>query len=79
MIKILSMDELEERVRDGNMIDSKIPILPSNTQAVERTIKIVTEASQNVMSAKSRDVWIRKRMASRAKMPKFDSKQDFGL
>lgn len=50
-----------------------------HTQAVERCVKLVTESSQKVVGAMNRDGFIRSTLASRALMPKFDSKCYFNL
>lgn len=51
--------------------------LPCHTQAVERSVKIVTEAAMSACDKKSRDGIIHAKLASRKVMPKFDSKKDF--
>ena len=47
---------------------------PCHTQAVERHIKLVTEALAAVCGKESRDGFIRVRLESQAKMPKFETK-----
>ncbi|KAG0711470.1 hypothetical protein GWK47_020547 [Chionoecetes opilio] len=47
---------------------------PCHTQAVERHIKLVTEASAAVCGKESRDGFIRVWLESQAKMPKFETK-----
>ena len=54
-----------------------IPPIPCHTQAVERHIKIVTEASASVIGMKNRDSFILNKLESRKVMPKFESKCDF--
>lgn len=51
--------------------------LPCHTQAVERTVKLVTEASMTLCDKKSREGLIHAKLSSRKTMPKFESKQDF--
>ncbi|CAG9791202.1 unnamed protein product [Diatraea saccharalis] len=51
--------------------------LPCHTQAVERSVKIVTEAAMSACDKKTRDGMIHAKLASRKVMPKFDSKRDF--
>ena len=53
------------------------PKYPCHTQAVERCVKLVTEASSAVCGAKSRDGFIRVRLESREKMPYFNTKADY--
>ena len=47
---------------------------PCHTQAVERHIKLVTEASAAVCGKESRDGFIQARLESQAKMPRFETK-----
>ncbi|GBP05516.1 Kynurenine formamidase [Eumeta japonica] len=47
--------------------------LPCHTQAVERSVKIVTEAAMSACDKKARDGIIHAKLASRKAMPKFDS------
>ena len=46
-------------------------------QAVERGVKLVTEASTLVCGQNSRDSFIRSKTESRQKMPSFETKQEF--
>lgn len=48
-----------------------------HTQAVERCVKLVTEASSLVCSSDARDGLIRSRIESRQKMPSFETKRQF--
>ncbi|GBL73723.1 hypothetical protein AVEN_230709-1 [Araneus ventricosus] len=50
---------------------------PCHTQAVERCVKLVTEASQKVLGSNSRDGFIRTTLLSRSSMPNFSSKSYF--
>ena len=50
---------------------------PCHTQAVERGIKLVTEASAAVCSQKNRDGFFRNRLALRAKMEVFNTKSQY--
>jgi hypothetical protein len=50
---------------------------PSHTQAVERHIKLVTEASSSVCSHDAREGFIQARLASRKRIPSFDTKKQF--
>ena len=51
--------------------------LPCHTQAVERAVKAVTEASATLCDKTSREGFIKAQIDSRKAMPKFDSKKDF--
>ena len=71
ILRHLSVDELEMFVASGDVpvIDSEN--FPCHTQAVERCVKTVTEASMAVCGFKARDGLIRNRLESRANMPHF--------
>jgi len=51
--------------------------IPCHTQAVERTVKLVTQAASKVYGHERRDGFIRATLASRATMPTFDTKSEF--
>ena len=50
---------------------------PLQTEAVERTIKLVSEASSKACGQDSRDEYIHTVSASRERNSKFDSRKDF--
>lgn len=52
---------------------------PCHTQAVERCVKLVTEASGKVCGAENRDGYIRSTLLSRSIMPEFCNKAKFKL
>lgn len=52
---------------------------PCHTQSVERTVKLVTEASAKVYGEENRDSHILTTLESRAKIPKFDTKKDYNV
>ena len=51
----------------------------SNTQPVEKGIKVLTEAAGAVAGAEQRNGFIRQRLHSRSKMPRFVIKKDFSF
>lgn len=53
--------------------------IPLHTQAVERCVKVVTEASKSVCGEKKRNGWIANTLGSRNIMPKFETKADFNF
>ena len=55
----------------------KFSEFPSHTVAVERIVKLVTEASSKVIGPQSRDLFIRSTLKSRQQVPKFSTKSDF--
>lgn len=59
--------------------DGDLPLLrlPCHSQAVERAVKTVTEASAKLSNKSARDGFIKAQIESRKAMPKFESKKDF--
>lgn len=55
----------------------KFADIPCHTQAVERGVKMITEAAKRVCGENSRDGYIRCRLESRRNMSKFDTKSHF--
>ncbi|KAI6657812.1 hypothetical protein LOD99_561 [Oopsacas minuta] len=55
----------------------EIPAYPCHTQAVERTIKLVTKSSCSVTGEDARHGLILSTLTSREKMPAFESKKDY--
>lgn len=53
--------------------------IPCHSQAVERCIKVVTEASKHVSNDSLREGYIIAKLCNRAQMPSFLSKQQFPL
>ena len=75
----ISDDDLREFIREPTTPVVTFNRYPCHTQAVERCIKVVTEASQSVCGENRRDGFIRTRLESRAKMPVFETKRDFNM
>ena len=73
MTLALSDDELRGLVEKPLLV----PFYPCHTQAVERAIKLVTEAAGSVVGAKSRDGYIRQKIKSRKEVCLKGSKQNF--
>lgn len=76
--KNLSLEELENIVigKDTESLNL-LRECPCHSQAVERHIKLVTEASASVCGKEIRDGLIMTRKKAREQMPKFESKCDF--
>lgn len=53
-----------------------VPNYPNHTQAVERAVKLTTEASSKVIGSKQRHGMICQKISARKVVPKFRSKQD---
>lgn len=75
----ISTEDLKEFIRspDTPMLD--FPKFPCHTQAVERCVKLVTEAAKSVVGPAARDGFIHSRIIGRQEMPHFDSKRDFHI
>lgn len=77
VIKSMTDAELKELIMTEVTPTVSFPKFPCHTQSVERHVKLVTEAAKTVCGQKSRDGFIRARIASRQLMPTFESKRDF--
>lgn len=75
----ISEDQIEMFVASGDVPLVDFPRYPCHTQAVERSVKPVTEASSAVCGFKGRDGFIRIRLESRQIMPYFNTKSDYNL
>lgn len=77
-LKNLKIDEIEKFLED-NEVPSTWDFVeyPCHTQAVERTVKLVTEASSKVYGQENRDNHIKTILKSRSSMPSFKTKKDF--
>ena len=71
----ISSEEIDILIRTKGQ--KEFPNLPCHTQAVERCVKLVTEASSLVCGDESRDGLILSRIESRQKMPNFETKRQF--
>lgn len=60
-------------------VPDEIDILkfPCHSQAVERCVKLVTEASAAVCGYEARDGFIKSRISSRTELPKFETKKQY--
>jgi len=54
-----------------------VPKYPCHTQAVERAIRLISEASATVVGKEVRDGFIRQRIEARKELPTFKTKQEF--
>ena len=54
-----------------------VPKYPCHTQAVERAVRLVSEASAAVIGQEARDGYIRQRMEARKILPNFETKKEF--
>lgn len=70
-------DKLNQLEADPDKYLLDIKKIPCHTQAVERCVKMVTEASKSVFGHNARDQQIKSKIQSRKLMPAFKSKKDF--
>ena len=74
--KYLTNTEVETLIKSKekpkNMTD-----FPRHTQAVERMIKLVTDASAAVVGQENRDGYIRARIEGRKRLPRFEYKSNY--
>ena len=75
--KSVSDADLEHFVRTRATHAIEFPCFPCHTQAVERCVKAVTEASIAVVGQEARDGFIRTRTHARAIMPTFNTKSEY--
>lgn len=71
----LSDEVIEDMIR--NKVRYTCQKFPCHTQAVERSIKLITEASFSVVGSENRDGFIRTKLSSREKMPVFNTKSQY--
>jgi hypothetical protein len=67
--------DLEEAIETGKML--QIENYPCHTQAVERHVKLVTDAASSVCGKERREGYIRAKIESRKKMSKYTTKSDW--
>ena len=81
LLKNISTDKLKETIqkKEVNICLDHIKDMPCHTQAVERAIKDVTEASSRVYGEERRDGMIRTRRQARREQSSFESKKDFNV
>ena len=67
----------DEQLKDIAVQRFNPPKYACHTQAVERAVKLVTEAANSVVGEEARDGFIRKRIRSRKEVGRFDTKTNF--
>ena len=75
LTRSISDDEINHFISSKEK--KNFPHLPCHTQAVERCVKLVTEASSMVCGKNSRDGFIHSKIESHHKMPSFETKREF--
>ena len=64
-------------VKEGSVQLPQLTAFSNHTQAVERCIKMVTDASSTVVGQEARDGLIRSKIEGRKKLPNFETKRLF--
>jgi len=77
VVSCLSNTVIENYIKSRMLPSEFFPSFPCHTQAVERAVKLVTEASGCVVKSSERDGYILAKLQSRKKIPRFDAKKDF--
>jgi hypothetical protein len=75
----LSDEKLKELIQSREPLGDGLLDFPCHTQAVERIIKLVTDASGSVVGEQNRDGFIRARIEGRKRLPTFESKKDYTI
>ena len=83
-ITVITEPPLIRNITDNELKDIydtplSLPRYMCHNQPVERSVKVVTEASNSVCGEENRDGFIRQRLKSRRLMPCTNSKQDFSI
>lgn len=79
IIKCIPNDQLEDLVMTNFYSLKEVLNFPCHTQAVERHIKLVTEASKSVTGPEARDAKIKTVLLSRSAMPHFQTKSNWNI
>lgn len=77
LLRNLEIDNLKSIITESSEKFLHIDSFPCHTQAVERCVKLVTEASLSLVGSERRDGFIKSRIDSRLRMPQFESKKDY--
>ena len=77
MLRYLTHEEVEQWANKAAPEKFQIPDIPCHSQAVERHIKMVSDASLKSSSAATRNGIIRSARISQRKVLVFSSKKDF--
>ena len=78
IMKHITLEQLKTYIIDpDNTNPLEFPKFPYHTQATERCIRLVSEASAAVCGSQRRDGFIRARIDSRRKMKTFESKKEY--
>lgn len=79
LLSTVTTEECMLAIKSSEVPILEFPDLPCHTQAVERCVRLVTEASASVCGAEARHGFIKARLAARQIMPKFNTKGEYRL
>ena len=71
----LSEEDMTNMIKIGTQLE--IEHLSCHSQAVERHVRLLTQASQATCGAEVRDMYIRSEIKSRKELPKLDTKVNY--
>lgn len=75
-----TIEEISNFIKERkHPVINEILSFPCHTQSVERVVKCVTEASAAVCGEENRDGFIRTKLQSSQKIPKFNTKSDYKI
>uniref|UniRef100_A0A6P7GPQ1 Uncharacterized protein LOC114345263 isoform X2 n=1 Tax=Diabrotica virgifera virgifera TaxID=50390 RepID=A0A6P7GPQ1_DIAVI len=77
LLKHISNEDVRDMIDSGNYNNIEVLNCPCHTKSVERTLKLVTEASAALCGTESRDGFMRSRFQSRNIMPFCNTKSDY--
>lgn len=75
IIKNILHEQIQDLIENGGKAVLEFMKLPCHTQAVERSVKVVTEAAFSVYGKTTREKFIKRKLAARKVMPKFNTKK----
>ena len=73
----LTRNKTEAEILSFKEAPFAVPKYPCHTQAVERAVRLVSEASAAVVGKDARNGFIRQRIEARKELPRFKTKQEF--
>ena len=77
LTRIIETNNIREIIDSKNVVNLDFKKFPCHTQAVERHVKLVTEASKSVADINNRDGYIKVKIESQNKMKHFNTKSEF--
>ena len=79
LLKAVTDEEVNHLAENPLPAKYELPPVPCHSQAVERHVKLVSQASKKASSAEQVYGIVRATLLSRQKMPTFDSKREYKI